>query len=289
MVQQAAVPAGWAGRTFADLSQHLLASGRGVLLGVLAEEKKMSLEDILADDSSAIDAFIKRKFAESEMDYFEDEKKTLDIRVNPGPAYVLQDTDRLYLVGPTRGGAMSLALGRRRAARTGSAVDQGREFLTSVPLLADLTREELDLVWSTVRRVTSPRGTVIMREGDVGETMFFFAEGEVEVTQKLTLKAGPHGFSQAEKSMVRLRAGAVSFFGDMALFEHEPRSATITAAEDCVLYEISRDDFERISAANPALGYKIMRRIAPVLCQRIRRSNQDVLKLTTALSIALSR
>jgi voltage-gated potassium channel len=100
VVQQAPVPAGWAGRTFADLSQHLLASGRGVLLGVLAEEKKMSLEDILADDSSAIDAFIKRKFAESEMDYFQDEKKTLDIRVNPGPAYVLQETDRLYLVGP---------------------------------------------------------------------------------------------------------------------------------------------------------------------------------------------
>jgi CRP-like cAMP-binding protein len=184
---------------------------------------------------------------------------------------------------------MSLALGRRRVTRTGSAVDQGREFLTSVPLLADLTREELDLVWSTVRRVTSPKGMVIMREGDVGETMFFFAEGEVEVTQKLTLRAGPRGFSQAEKSMVRLRAGEVSFFGDMALFENEPRSATITAAEDCVLYEISRDEFERISAANPALGYKIMRRIAPVLCQRIRRSNQDVLKLTTALSIALSR
>jgi CRP/FNR family cyclic AMP-dependent transcriptional regulator len=184
---------------------------------------------------------------------------------------------------------MSLAHRSRSAKATGKAVDAGREFLKSVPLLADLTREELDLVWSTVRRITTPRGTVIMREGDAGETMYFFAEGEVEVTQKLTLKAGRQGFSQAEKSMVRLRAGAVSFFGDMALFEREPRSATITAAEDCVLYEISRDDFERISAVNPALGYKIMRRIAPVLCQRIRRSNQDVLKLTTALSIALSK
>jgi voltage-gated potassium channel len=101
-VQQAAVPAGWAGRTFAELSQHFLASGRGVLLGVLAEEKKMSLADILADDSSAIDAFIKRKFAESDKDYLEEEKKALNIRVNPGAAYVLQDTDRLYLVGPAR-------------------------------------------------------------------------------------------------------------------------------------------------------------------------------------------
>jgi voltage-gated potassium channel len=99
-VQQAPVPLGWAGRTFADLSQHFLSSGRGVLLGVLAEEKKMSLNDILADDSSAIDAFIKRKFAESDKDYFEEEKRALDIRVNPGAAYVLQDTDRLYLVGP---------------------------------------------------------------------------------------------------------------------------------------------------------------------------------------------
>ena len=103
VVQQAPVPAGWEGKTFAELSQHLLAAGRGVLLGVLAEEKKMSLEDILSDDSSAIDAFIKRKFAESEKDYFEQEKKALDIRVNPGPGYVLRDTDRIYLVGPLEG------------------------------------------------------------------------------------------------------------------------------------------------------------------------------------------
>ncbi|MCX7030452.1 MAG: cyclic nucleotide-binding domain-containing protein [Spirochaetes bacterium] len=178
---------------------------------------------------------------------------------------------------------------RKRPGGVGRGNDQGREFLKSVGLLADLTREELDLLWSTVRRVTMPRGTVIMREGDPGQTMFFFAEGEVEVTQRLTLKAGRYGFSQAEKSMVRLQAASVSFFGDMALFEREPRSATITAAENCVLYEISRDDFERLCAEHPALGYKIMRRIAPVLCQRIRRSNQDVLKLTTALSIALSR
>ena len=166
-----------------------------------------------------------------------------------------------------------------------------RHTLTTanLPLLADLNAEERDLLWATVRRVGFSRGSVIMREGDVGDVMYFFAEGEVELTQKLTLKTGRHGFSQAEKSMVRLRAGSVSFFGDMALFEREPRSATITAAADCVLYEITRDDFERLSSAHPALGYKIMRRMAPVLCQRIRHSNQDVLKLTTALSIALSK
>ena len=167
--------------------------------------------------------------------------------------------------------------------------DRGRQFLSGVVILKDLTPEELDRVWATVRRVAVPKGAVIMREGDAGETMFFFAEGEVEVTQKLTLKAGRQGFSQAEKSVVNLRASSVSFFGDMALFENEPRSATITAAEDCVLYEIGREDFERLATTQPALGYKIIRRISTVLCQRIRRGNQDVLKLTTALSIALSK
>jgi CRP/FNR family cyclic AMP-dependent transcriptional regulator len=177
------------------------------------------------------------------------------------------------------------ASGKRRR----TSADGGRTFLTSVPLLADLTTEELDLLWATVRRVTAPKGSVVMAEGDVGDTMYFFAEGAVDVTQKLTLRTGRRGFSQGEKSVVRLRSGEVSFFGDMALFERAPRSATITAAEECVLYEINRDAFERLSEGHPALGYKIMRRIAPVLCQRIRRSNQDVLKLTTALSIALSR
>jgi voltage-gated potassium channel len=67
---------------------------------VLAEEKKMSLDDIISGDSSAIDDFIKRKFAEAETDYFEEGPKALDVRVNPGAGYVLQDTDRIYLVGP---------------------------------------------------------------------------------------------------------------------------------------------------------------------------------------------
>jgi CRP/FNR family cyclic AMP-dependent transcriptional regulator len=185
---------------------------------------------------------------------------------------------------------MTVATRRRtRQAGAASGPDRGREFLKSVVLLADLTSEELDLIWSTVRRLEAPKGTVIMREGDVGETMCFFAKGEVEVTQKLTLKAGRQGFSQGEKSVVRLTASSMSFFGDMALFEREPRSATITASDDCLLYEIHRDDFERLCGEHPALGYKIMRRIAAVLCMRIRRSNLDVLKLTTALSIALSR
>jgi CRP-like cAMP-binding protein len=168
-------------------------------------------------------------------------------------------------------------------------IEKQKQSLKGVGVLADLSNEELGLVAAIARRVQVGAGSVIMREGEVGDSMYLFAEGEVAVTKNLTLKAGHGGFSKAEKSMVRLNAQYVSFFGDMAMFEQDVRSATITASTDCLLYEVHRDGFERLCADHPALGYKLIRRIAAVLCSRIRQGNQDILKLTTALSIALSR
>ena len=158
-----------------------------------------------------------------------------------------------------------------------------------IEMLADLSEAEVEALRRVAREVSFPAGEVIMREGDVGDSMYLFAEGQVMVTKNLTLKMGKGGFSQAEKSMVRLDARYVSFFGDMAMFENDVRSATLTASTDCLLYEIRRDDFERLAERNPVLGYKLVRRIAEVLCHRVRQGNQDILKLTTALSIALSK
>jgi CRP-like cAMP-binding protein len=156
-------------------------------------------------------------------------------------------------------------------------------------MLAGLSDEEVQALRRVAREVRVPSGEVIMHEGDVGDSMYLFAEGQVLVTKNLTLKTGKRGFGQAEKSMVRLDARYVSFFGDMAMFENDVRSATITAASDCLLYQIKREDFEHLSEQNCELGYKLVRRIAEVLCHRVRQGNQDILKLTTALSIALSK
>ena len=158
-----------------------------------------------------------------------------------------------------------------------------------IEMLAEFTDPEVESIRRIAKEVRVPAGEVIMREGEVGDSMYLFAEGQVLVTKNLTLKTGKRGFSQAEKSMVRLDARYVSFFGDMAMFEKDVRSATITASTDCLLYEIKREDFERVTEKDCALGYKLIRKIATVLCHRVRQGNQDILKLTTALSIALSK
>jgi CRP/FNR family cyclic AMP-dependent transcriptional regulator len=88
--------------------------------------------------------------------------------------------------------------------------------------------------------------------------------------------------------MVKLKAEHVSFFGDMAMFQDEPRSATITASMDCTLYEITRDSFTKFCDDFPEQGVKVLQRIASTMAGRVRKGNEDILKLTTALSMALS-
>jgi len=102
-LKQVGVPLGFVGRTFAELSEHFLKSGTGVLIGFLSEEKKMSLDDILSEGSSAIDAFIKAKFAEAELDVFEGEKQELEIRLNPGSEYVIKDNESAFVIGSSAG------------------------------------------------------------------------------------------------------------------------------------------------------------------------------------------
>ena len=164
-----------------------------------------------------------------------------------------------------------------------------KKLLHGIDLLKNLTEKEFNELWGIAHPVEFDAGSVLMKEGEVGDSMFLFADGVVDVTNNLTLKIGKKGFSNVEKSMVKLNSKNVSFFGDMAMFENDTRSATITASTDCLLFEIKRKDFEVLCIKNAELGYKIIKEIAITLCQRVRKGNQDILKLTTALSIALSK
>jgi voltage-gated potassium channel len=100
-IMQIEIPAAFIGKTFYELSEYFAKNNKGILIGILSEEKKMTLDDILSDDSSGIDAFIKRKFQEAEIDLLEEEKEEMKIKINPGADYCLKDTDWAFVICTT--------------------------------------------------------------------------------------------------------------------------------------------------------------------------------------------
>lgn len=163
------------------------------------------------------------------------------------------------------------------------------DLLRKVSIIADLDDAKLHHILGVGHFVRFKAGDIIMHEGENADTMYLFVEGTVEVTKNLTLIIAGHGFGQAEKSMTRLKSGTAPVFGEMSMFADEPRSATIVASEACLLFELSREAYDRIGRDDPALGLILTKRIAAMLSSRVRKGNDDVLKLSTALSIALSR
>ncbi|WGS65750.1 cyclic nucleotide-binding domain-containing protein [Marinitoga aeolica] len=163
------------------------------------------------------------------------------------------------------------------------------EFLKNISLFKNLNDEQLSQISQILKPVNYKAGEIIVIEGQKGDTMYIFKKGKVQISHQLTLKIGSHHWEEGEKSMAILDAEKISFFGEMSLVTGSPRSATIKALSECELYEISKKDFEKLAEKRPDIGYKIMKEIAATLSHRIEGLNENILKLTTALSIALSK
>ena len=69
-----------------------------MLVGILSEEKGVSLDDLLGDTTSAIDAFIKRKFMEAEINLASETSAGSNVRLAPGADYVMREGDLAFIV-----------------------------------------------------------------------------------------------------------------------------------------------------------------------------------------------
>jgi len=162
-------------------------------------------------------------------------------------------------------------------------------FLKKIPILRDLDDEELRQFLKIARRTRFPKRQPIITEGQTGETMYIIEEGMVEISKTLVKVPGQEGSKDRDKVLTKLSAEDHAIFGEVALFEQSKRTATVAALTDCLLLEISKADFLKLAEENPRIGYKITRNVAQLLCSRLRKADEDTIKLTTALSMALSR
>jgi CRP/FNR family transcriptional regulator, cyclic AMP receptor protein len=163
-------------------------------------------------------------------------------------------------------------------------------FLKKVPLFAGLSDPKISLVAGITTQRIIEAGTSIVKEGEKGSDLFILLEGEVEVSRTLLLKIAGQGLDQRDKSLMRLTADDHAFFGEMALFdESSERTASVVAKSQCVLACISRDKFFRLAESDKEIGFIVLKNIVTILISRLDKMTNDVLKLTTALSLALGR
>jgi CRP-like cAMP-binding protein len=164
----------------------------------------------------------------------------------------------------------------------------GYETLKPASLLAGLSDSQLKMFWEAGTMTTVAASDPVIREGDVGNTMYILLEGVVEVSQSLVMKVGRGDIGEKEKTLIRLEGGTRPCFGEMSLLEDAERSATVAALTDTKLFVIDRANFDSLIGKDPTLGTVVLRNIARLVSARLRKANNDVLKLTTALSLALT-
>ncbi|OGQ59792.1 MAG: hypothetical protein A3J24_13140 [Deltaproteobacteria bacterium RIFCSPLOWO2_02_FULL_53_8] len=165
-----------------------------------------------------------------------------------------------------------------------------QEILKQVQIFRDLSGGQIKAVSDRCHRLTALAGERIITEGEKGEGVFILCEGDVEVSKRLTLIQKGEA-EMRDKRLVILRAdpGTAFFpiFGEMGLFTTDERSATVTAISTCTLLEIRANDVINLCEQDNNLGYLVTRQLVEIVTERLRNTNKDVLKLTTALCIAL--
>ncbi len=150
-------------------------------------------------------------------------------------------TQTLYLERPSR------HTDKSRATR----LDRLTERLSAVDIFSPLTQEELARLASSAGSHTYAPGEAIIRAGEAGDSMFVVNRGGVDVR-----------VSDNGRPLTVASLGEGEFFGEMALFTGQPRTANVVATEETEVLEIGHDALKQLFDANPDLAESLSHTVA---------------------------
>lgn len=134
-------------------------------------------------------------------------------------------------------------------------------FLKAVPVFQKVDGEGLRYLAEKAQEKIVEAGSLIFKENEMGEVMYIIRRGKVEVFQEI---------SGGKKTLAVL--GEKDFFGEMAILEEAPRSASAIAVEDGVLISIDKERFHQAIFEYPEIALEVLK----VLAQRLREANAKI-------------
>jgi len=145
-------------------------------------------------------------------------------------------------------------------------MSQVLDILSRMRLFAGLSEDELAILEKLVFVNRVPVGDVVCREGDRSDFVCFVVRGCLDIVK--------NNEGGGEVVIAHLRPG--DCMGEMALVDHEPRSATVRAAEDSTLIVLTRKGIEQLRKRSPHAVSLVMENIARLLCTHLRRTSSQL-------------
>jgi CRP-like cAMP-binding protein len=130
--------------------------------------------------------------------------------------------------------------------------DSITERLKSISFFSDMSDHDLQQIAEITEEKTYAKGEAIIEERTSAERFFIIYRGKIEITKQ---------FEDGEQFVLAVHSDG-DFFGEMALLDEGPRSATARAVEPTTVLEITRSDFETLLYKAPVVAYHIIRELS---------------------------
>jgi CRP/FNR family cyclic AMP-dependent transcriptional regulator len=156
-----------------------------------------------------------------------------------------------------------------------------KERLKQFPVFSAVPDGVLTHLAKTVAEEVYAQGAVIFAEGKWGDALYFVLSGEV-IIRKVT---------DGNSSQVVAILGPGEFFGEMALLENAPRSATALAHTEAVLLTMPKAEFDELLKKDPNVAREFFRGLVVTLSQRLRQTTRELVSvydLGRALALGLN-
>jgi len=148
------------------------------------------------------------------------------------------------------------------------------DLLISIPIFDTLDSDELRLATRYMNLMDGKPGEIIFKEGDQGNYVCFVVEGALEVIKGVDTR----------HQVVIATLGKNRSIGEMAVIDDFPRSATVRAQKPSTLLILTRDGFDSILEEHPRTGVKILKGLARLLSQNLRKTSSRLADYMLPLS-----